>query len=472
MRADVLVVLGVLLVATPLLRRVRTRDWFHPFLLPTAYVLLTLVVPFVYVSLTGRWLWDFGGEDLSPSLISICAIAFLSMWIGIVVGCWRRTDTLVPAGAPGEWNLYFARVRMLGLVLLGVLAPMAVWLLVESMRVPYGNAQLTYGLSSVLKAVIGVGVLPAVALVGVGGVGTFRRMPRRDWVAIGVLLALLAAAGNRSVPLSSLIFLAFLHHEAVWRIRLRAVVAGAAAMVLLMVAVVLWRSGSPSSGSGAAMVQTAVESVASPVGITARLLEVVPGETGYFMGSTYLAAAEYLLPGPIARALLGEPSMTGSLAYRDLIDFRDESQGLGFSLMAEAYLNFGPAGVAVALGAFGLLLARAWRLSRPLALRARDLLYPILIAQLPYLLRTDALSQVKMILYSQLLLYGALRASWVLTRSERPGAPASKPRTHPGARPEAQRTGELIEEEAAGAADGGGTLGFAGPDLRSRGDYG
>jgi hypothetical protein len=416
-RADILVVLGVLLLASRLLRGVRTRDWFNPLVLPTAYVLLTLTVPFIFVSWTGRWLGDFGPAAISGSLVSICAIAFLSLWAGIVLGSRHGTSNRIQGTTEGEFTPYFARVRAFGLVLLAVLTPVAVWLVVVSTWAPYGYEQLTYGLSSSLKAVLGVIALPAVALVGVGGVGLSGKVPRRDWVAIVGLLALLFAAGNRSVPLSILLFLAFLRHEAVRRIRLTSVVAGAVGIVLLMIAVVLWRGASPLADSPIALVEPAVESVASPVGITARLLEIVPGEVDYFMGSTYGAAVKYLLPGPIARGLLGGPSATGSFAYRDLIGFTDTSQGLGFSMMAEAYLNFGPVGVAAAFAMFGVLLAWAWKRSRPWARRARDLLYPILLAQVPYILRSDALSQIKMVLYAQLVLYLALRASWVGRRA-------------------------------------------------------
>ena len=75
------------------------------------------------------------------------------------------------------------------------------------------------------------------------------------------------------------------------------------------------------------------------------------------------------------------------------------------SLPSEAYLNFGLAGC-VGAGLFlGALMGWAWRKHQATAVRARDLLYSVLPAGLIGGFRSDALGQIKEVLYPMLIVW-------------------------------------------------------------------
>jgi hypothetical protein len=142
----------------------------------------------------------------------------------------------------------------------------------------------------------------------------------------------------------------------------------------------------------------------------------VPSQVDFYWGSTYLEALKYMLPGPISRALFGDPTGTGVFAYRDLIDFHYPNQGFGFAVPTEAYLNFGFPGVAIV--ALGLGVLYAW--AHAMALRNRYgismLLYPLLVSYLAFGLRSDALNQLKNILYPLIICVLALALERFLLR--------------------------------------------------------
>jgi hypothetical protein len=90
---------------------------------------------------------------------------------------------------------------------------------------------------------------------------------------------------------------------------------------------------------------------------------------------------------------------------RNIIGFSDPNQGFAESLPSEAYLNFGLAGC-VGAGLFlGALMGWAWRKHQATAARARDLLYPVLLAGLIGGFRSDAWAQIKEVLYPMLIVW-------------------------------------------------------------------
>jgi hypothetical protein len=396
MLADLVVLTASFLVAASLLRRLPTRDWFHPFGFPLLYLAVSIGLPLAYVSTTGRTVAQLSAAGVTPRLILLCAGAVVSLWAGGALGSARMA---LPAQRYPQAGFSYERARAIGLVLLIGLIGAGLWLAVMLRGSPYGSEQGTYSFTSFLEATVEVVAVPAVALVVSAGANRRGRILWRDLGAVGLLGVLMLVGGDRATPLALIILVAFIHHETVRRLRWQTVAVGVATVLVLLTAVAFWRARSgPSDHSVSTLIAPAAASTGSPVGTTARLLQVVPAETSYYGGATYLAAGRYLLPGPIARTLFGAPSATGSFVYRELLGLHDPSQGYGFSFEAEAYLNFGTIGVMGAFGLLGLLLMWAWRQRRPDAQRARDLL------------RTDALGQVKMVLYGLMILYVALRA--------------------------------------------------------------
>jgi hypothetical protein len=129
-----------------------------------------------------------------------------------------------------------------------------------------------------------------------------------------------------------------------------------------------------------------------------------------------------MLPGPIARALFGAVSGTGTLVYREIINFTYAGQGWGFSLPTEGYVNFGFPGV-VGAGAFlGALFGNTYKLAQrdQIDNRIGSYVYPLLISYLPFGIRTDALGEMKSVIYPIIICYVALwLAKWAIARAER-----------------------------------------------------
>jgi hypothetical protein len=139
----------------------------------------------------------------------------------------------------------------------------------------------------------------------------------------------------------------------------------------------------------------------------------VPSDVPYLRGSTYLAAAEAQLPGPVSR-YLGVTSRTASAVFRDIIGFNDPNQGFAESYPSEAYLNFGLPGCLGAGLFLGALMGWAWRKRQETVARLRDLLYPVLLAGLIYGFRSDALTQLKDVLYPMLAIWAV--TAWYRVR--------------------------------------------------------
>jgi len=178
------------------------------------------------------------------------------------------------------------------------------------------------------------------------------------------------------------------------------------------------------------------------------LVERVPFETSFLQGSTYVASIERQLPGAIAVAVFGPPTNTASFEFRRLIGFSNPDAGFGFSLPSEGYLNFGLGGVLAAALMLGGLLGYAARRTAIRPTHARHLLYAILLATLPLSFRSDALQQIKTVLYPMLLSMLVLRLASSLSSRHRPEATPGIPTNGAGGR----RHHGLHREHSAGRA--------------------
>ena len=90
--------------------------------------------------------------------------------------------------------------------------------------------------------------------------------------------------------------------------------------------------------SPVALMQNAINDVSSSAWLTQETIIHVPSMTGYMHGSTYLAAVEGQLPGPISR-VTGAPKRTASAMFRGIIGFSNPNAGFAESYPSEAYLT-------------------------------------------------------------------------------------------------------------------------------------
>ena len=385
------------------------RDWFHPLLYPLIYIEVVLFAPTLYVLIKHENLsvW-VSMSNITSRLLEALGLTGVGIGLGMAI-------TLILTDGKKQSNKHnsvtatdFYFIRRCGRWLLFL----AVVLQVESWRrlagTAYGASQTTYGTTSTL-ATIGPGLLfVSIILIVVGNVKLRNRwiLGVQDILLFAVEAVLTLSRGGRADILAPLLFILWAHHTYVKRLSVSILVVLTVFVLALFTTVGYVRE--PAGTARPSVIQSSLVDIASPTFITANVVSDVPEGHSYYMGTTYVAAVERQLPGFIANRLLGSPATatmpTGSYAYRDLIGFTNPNQGYGFAFPAESYINFGMTGVFVAAAGLGWLLAWSYRRCRSDPNRALDLLYPVLIANLPDAFRTDALGDLKMILYPMIIL--------------------------------------------------------------------
>jgi hypothetical protein len=304
-------------------------------------------------------------------------------------------------------------MRRAGLTLMAVGAFSQLTVAALARGTTYGANQLQYGLASILAP--GAATALLVGLIVVTLIASHTAKPKRlrnllkgwEWVTLSLYILAVALPGERGGLIAPTVYLAWVYSTQVRAIRLRWITAAALLALIAGSVITSYRAGDGlSPGSPGVIARRAVGAVSSSAWLTQQTVIHVPSAVGYMHGSTYLAAVESQLPGPLARAV-GAPTRTASAVFRNIIGFYDPDQGFAESYPSEAYLNFGLFGCLGAGLFLGALMGWAWRKRRETATRAQDLLYPVLLAGLIYGFRSDALTQIKDVLYPMV-------AIWVL----------------------------------------------------------
>lgn len=251
-------------------------------------------------------------------------------------------------------------------------------------------------------------LLPLTALVlicsGSALLGHAKVLTRFDLVLLGLVVAGIGVRGTRNTEVAVILMLLFIYTRRVATVRWRVVVLGLMAAVALMLVVLRYRNsalGIQSDRAWWAGLLGDLAPAAFSVGVVASL---VPSSVPYAYGSTVLAAVVRQLPGPLAVAVFGDPTNTGARIFRDMVGANNDNAGVGFSIPAEGYLNFGVAGLVAFCFLMGLGLS--WSYSRVDlgSGKVTRMVYPILIGVLPMALRSDLLGAMKLALYPALLM--------------------------------------------------------------------
>ena len=222
---------------------------------------------------------------------------------------------------------------------------------------------------------------------------------REDYALFAIFVVATFLAGRRGELVAPAIFALWVYHTRIRPIRVATAVLMVLAVALVFQGVSGARVGfSFYGGAGVALNRTA-SSLGTPIFITSKLIERVPSRVPFARGETYLAALERQLPSPVSIALFGPPTNTGAFKFREILNYGDPNSGFGFSLPSEAYLNFGLGGALLIGGLVGLLFGYAYRRQGPDPTSAVHYLYPVLLATLPLGLRSDALTEIKMVAY-------------------------------------------------------------------------
>lgn len=414
-RDVVLVAAGLLfLIFLSAVPRLAAQDWFHPFAFPLTYLAFALTVPVGYIVLTHRPLYS----TLNPFSISVTLIATLALCLAGLAAGSAVGLRLAPRGQRETETRYVNQqsLRAVGRGLLLVALVLRGYSVVKGGARPYGSGALVYDAATALDTASVQAIFTGVALVTLGSVRSHRGLG--TWLDRGLFggyVLLTVSVGSRGELIAPIVFAMWVRHTYVRRIRF-----GPASAVALTVAVVLQgvggvRANGPFIGSGTSAVERTLGSVGTPVQVTDLVIQHVPSDSPFRHGSTYLAALERQLPGPIARSVLGPPNEAGTAVLRSLIGFTNPNAGFAFALPAEGYLNGGLLGSLGAGLTVGLLLGYAYRRvpRATLPTHGVHVLYPILVATIALSVRADALSEVKGVLYPMLAIAAAYRLAAV-----------------------------------------------------------
>ncbi len=253
--------------------------------------------------------------------------------------------------------------------------------------------------------------------------GRQERMPRYISAFVIVTYAIIRLfLGSRSSAAMALVGYAWLWHRSIHRLR-GATLFGLAALMLLvvfpLVAAMRDISGGDRLSVGALAdaffsIDNPAIAIISEIGgsmlTVAYTLDLVPESRGFDMGVGYLYALLAVVPNVFWDL---HPTVQHGLAADWLVwtvapGTASAGGGLGFSFIAEAYLNFGWYGTPMALGAMGFLFAK-------LTFWANDSNEPVRMAAVASFLsfvllfaRGEAASQVRALLWYAALPYGSV----------------------------------------------------------------
>jgi hypothetical protein len=404
--------------------------WFHPLSLPLALIaVMSLAAPcWVYfthesvglIYATGYAPVD--GSDLDVALSVSACLALALVVCGYMIGA---ATVLIVATAPAQRtkferhtgltdvaSLRYRSARRAGMVLMWLAGMAQVFAAALERGTPYGVNQFQYGVPAILapaaaSALLGGLIVTQVASCRLSMPRSFREILGGvgPWFALGTYLVAVALTGGRGGLIPPLVYLGWAYSLKVHRISLMRMAIVLGVGIVIASVVVSYRDGTGlAPGSPVAIAQDTVDSVSSSAWLTEQTVLRVPEEVGYMHGSTYLAAVEAQLPGPLSRAT-GAPNRTASAVFRDIIDYNNPDQGFAESLPSEAYLNFGLIGCAGAGLVLGLIMGLAWVASEENKWSSREVWYGVLLAGLMTGFRADAVAQIKDILYPMLVVW-------------------------------------------------------------------
>lgn len=382
-------------------------DLFHPLVFPLVYVSVSFFLPFwVTYALerpVGSLARPYSVADWTPLLLVLGVVAFAA---GAALPFRHKVDSKSHLGDAQDRvsrNL-IAIGRLIGLVALG-LAALA---LIRGGVEVRGTGQGEYSTLDSLSVATKMAPLTAAVLIVVGHAsGPSRAVAAKiDVLLLGSIVVATGLRGTRSAAIAVILVMvmAMINHGKA----IRSTVFGIGGAALFMVAVLRYRNEVQGVSTEASFWEILLGDMA-PVGFTTgTIAEFVPSTFPFASGSTILAALFRQLPSPIAVRLFGPPDDTGAQVFRQMIGLTNPNQGVGFSLPADGYLNFGILGVMGTCFVIGSMLSWSYARYDLSSTRATGALYLILVAMLPFALRSDYLGSIKSVLYPFMILWVAI----------------------------------------------------------------
>lgn len=384
-------------LVNPRLGSLRWPDLFAPMAFPALYVGFSFIAPAWAHQIHGtHFAVEAGGVPQSPNTVGLmCASA-----LAFAAGC------CMIRGRP--WVLPEIRLHppqsVVGFRLCGITAQVIMFYQAATENLALrGVNQLTSG-HSVLDVAAPALAVVYIAGVGIGSIRAGRSRPFE--VVDGILIVGLVIApslqGDRNVA-DSVVLAVGVVLAIAGRLSLLKVGAGVGVLLAISILVLAYRSNASGETVKSSKVDTILGDLAPAEFSTGAVAVAVPLRADYLHGSTVTASAVRLLPSPVfplfGLSSAADSGSTASFAFRNLIGYKNPNNGLGFSIPAEGYLNFGFAGMLGACFLYGAAFSYSWRRLRARSSMVALASYVILVATLPICMRSDALGLGKGVLY-------------------------------------------------------------------------
>lgn len=409
---------------------------FRPTAIPLLYLCLVFLGPPMFMWATGSPIGSVQTSTITTATVSIAGLFLLGYVCGAVL--FRRAPSIGDFLAH-SWSDFESRtsrfVVTAGRFMLAASLAAKVYQVATTGSIAdgaYGANQLDYSLGTTV-AVVGEGLVAAGALLVMYGNTVSRGYPVRglDTLLLGAILAIsMFLLGSRGEAIAPIVMFAWFHVRSGRRVRILP------ALVVIVAVIAVFELVSNLRAAGPAVtpispLENMLFQVSSPTLLSYNVSMLVPESSPFTQGSTYIASLGALLPGALTRAVFGDVSGTGALYYRELIHFDNPNQGWGFAYPTEAYLNFGFFGVFVMALLLGAFLSVAFRKAVTItpADRLWPVVYPLVISYIPYGIRSDALAQMKSVLYPLIMMgfvlivartYGRMKSPSISAESRRP----------------------------------------------------
>lgn len=395
-------------------------DPFHPLVFPLVYMAFSFLAPawssLVFSHAVGQFEMDTAIAPQTPTLLLIGVLAYAS---GAALP-WKapRQHTVDPATASSLGRNLVAAGRI-GLIAATAIAVRA---LTSGGVATRGLDQTVYSGSKALDVAGKLVLISAVVLLVMGRSVAQRRglFSVVDVVLMLPACVALALTGSRNEVLAVAIVVLFVVARR-YRRSIRYVLPGVGLLAAFMLIVLRYRDAAVGLRTTDTSWQLLLGDLAPAGFTTGATAAAVPGRVDFTYGSTLVEAVIRQVPSPIAIRLFGQPTDNATILFRQIIGFDDPNSGIGFSIPAEGYLNFGTVGLFSLCFALGVFLSWTYRHSDLASGRVPGVLYVITLASLPYTLRADTLSLIKSTLYPAVLVAVVLvlarsfigRATWL-----------------------------------------------------------
>lgn len=372
------------------------------------------------VRLTAWWWWNYTAVN-QAMLLTLSAILCYLIGYNLYArpAVYYTSRARNPADYSPGW-LYFGQ----GVFLLGLLFHVYFMVtqvgLEELLTSRYGNKKFAAGLADERSWFTGMLFCRAGIVIMSAYSAAIYNTPMKGWlsrVAIGLYLLLIFVTGHRNQIVFCVIPIVFCYCFLCRRIRLPVLIGlGLAGAIAMSAALVVRRMGDKS----VARVQEALEAQQAQIGLLQsaqeaggsmttvfRTIAVVPARDGFRYGMSLVDGLLRVVPnvsGEVGGVFAREsPSQwltrtTAPRSYR-------QSVGLAYSIVAEAYLNWGYLGPPILLGGLGFLTRRLFDRAFYVRNPFRMVIAMIWIATLANWVRNDAFSFWKPILWPLVMMY-------------------------------------------------------------------